>query len=390
MPAAEVRVLVVDDDPLIVRSFSRALGARGAAVVTAHDGRAALDAIEQRGERGAPRFDVVVCDIEMPRMNGIELLREVRKRDLSMPVVLVTGTHDETYEHEAHDLGVFELMHKPLEAQKLTWLVRRAARLCRIARAKDEALATLDQPLPRAGDRAGLEGSLARALDTAHLALQPIVRADGTIFAYECLLRSREPSLPHPGAVLDAARRLGDFLAVGRRVRALAADVAATLPPDVLLFVNVDVADLSDPELFVAGAGLAEHAHHVVIEVTERQSLDGVEGVARRAHELRTLGYRIAIDDLGAGYAGLGSFAELEPNFAKIDMSLVRDIHLSPIKQKVVTRLAQACHDLEVSVVAEGIENDAELEVVKACEVDLLQGYRIGRPGRLLDGLKVW
>jgi EAL domain-containing protein (putative c-di-GMP-specific phosphodiesterase class I)/ActR/RegA family two-component response regulator len=387
MPGTDVRVLIVDDDPLIVRSFSRAVGAQGASVVAASDGRAALDLLEARD---AGRFDVVVCDIEMPRMNGLELLREVRKRDLNMPVILVTGSHDEAYRHEAHDLGVFDFLHKPLEAQRLTWLVRRAARLCRIARAKDDALETLDCPLPRAGDRAGLEGSLDRALDTAHLALQPIVRADGAIFAYECLLRSREPSLPHPGAILDAARRVGAFTRVGRRVRALAAEVVRALPEKTLLFVNVDVDDLSDPELFEPRAGLGPHAERVVIEITERQSLDGVEGASRRASELRSLGYRIAIDDLGAGYAGLGSFAELEPSFAKIDMSLVRAIDESPIKQKVVTRLARACHDLEVCVVAEGIETDGELDAVKHSGCDLLQGYRIGRPGARLESERVW
>ena len=102
----------------------------------------------------------------------------------------------------------------------------------------------------------------------------------------------------------------------------------------------------------------------------------------QRIDKLRGLGYRIAVDDLGAGYAGLASFARLRPDVVKLDMSLVRALDTDPIRRKLVGSLTRASHDLGIQVVAEGIETEAERDAVAALEVDLLQGYLLGRPAR--------
>src|SRR3984885_4772506 len=83
-------------------------------------------------------------------------------------------------------------------------------------------------------------------------------------------------------------------------------------------------------------SGLAGIAGRVVLEITERASLDDVGDILARVQRLRTMGFRIALDDLGAGYAGLSSFATLEPDFVKLDMSLVRDVHRNPTKEKLI------------------------------------------------------
>jgi EAL domain-containing protein (putative c-di-GMP-specific phosphodiesterase class I) len=97
---------------------------------------------------------------------------------------------------------------------------------------------------------------------------------------------------------------------------------------------------------------------------------------------LRGLGYRIAIDDLGAGYAGLTSFAQLEPEVVKVDMSLVRGIDSSPVKQKLVRSIIALCTELGIQLVAEGIETPAERDAVVALGGDLCQGYLFAKPGR--------
>jgi EAL domain-containing protein (putative c-di-GMP-specific phosphodiesterase class I) len=98
--------------------------------------------------------------------------------------------------------------------------------------------------------------------------------------------------------------------------------------------------------------------------------------------ELRALGFRIAIDDLGAGYAGLTSFAVLEPEIVKLDMSLVRDVHKHPTKQKLIRSMTALCKDMGMTVVAEGIENVEERDAVIDLGCDLLQGYLFAKPGR--------
>jgi EAL domain-containing protein (putative c-di-GMP-specific phosphodiesterase class I) len=97
---------------------------------------------------------------------------------------------------------------------------------------------------------------------------------------------------------------------------------------------------------------------------------------------LRKLGYRIAVDDLGAGYAALGALASLEPEVVKLDMSLVRDIERHPVKQRVVTAIASLCRELGGRVVAEGVETKAELDTITNAGIDLIQGYLIAKPQR--------
>jgi EAL domain-containing protein (putative c-di-GMP-specific phosphodiesterase class I) len=163
-------------------------------------------------------------------------------------------------------------------------------------------------------------------------------------------------------------------------VRTAVAAAAVDAPADALLFVNVHGLELNDEELFAAGAGLGPHASRVVLEITERTGIDPAAGPTRVAM-LRKLGYRIAVDDLGAGYAALGALASLEPEVVKLDMSLVRDIDNSTQKQSIVRSMLQVCRDeLGVSVICEGVETAAERDTLDDLGSDTLQGYFFGRP----------
>jgi EAL domain-containing protein (putative c-di-GMP-specific phosphodiesterase class I) len=120
----------------------------------------------------------------------------------------------------------------------------------------------------------------------------------------------------------------------------------------------------------------------VILEVTERSSFARVPELRDRIKVLRELGYRIAVDDLGAGYAGLTSFAALEPEVVKLDMALVRGVDHEPIKRRLVGSMARLCRELGILVVAEGVETPAERDVLVDLGCDLLQGYLFGRPAR--------
>ncbi|MCP5157694.1 MAG: EAL domain-containing protein, partial [Ectothiorhodospiraceae bacterium] len=126
---------------------------------------------------------------------------------------------------------------------------------------------------------------------------------------------------------------------------------------------------------------LSKQAHRVVFEITERASLDDVPDASSRVAALRKLGFRIAIDDLGAGYAGLASFAQLEPDVVKYDMSLIRDVHQSPTKQKVLESMTRLFAELDLLVISEGVETPEERDTLTALGCDLLQGYQFARPG---------
>lgn len=371
------RILLVDDDDALRRVLREQLFEAGYRVTACADGNAALGELERSG------FDAVLSDIRMPGLEGVGLLRAVRERDLDLPVVLLTGMPTLESAIQAVEWGALGYLIKPIAGAELLATMDRAIKLGALARLKREALiaAGFDQT---SGDRAGLEASVTRAMGSLWIAYQPIVRSvDGAPFAHEALVRTRAAVFPHPGALFVAAERLGRLLELGRAIRG---EVAAALASGALpgtAFVNLHPADLGDESLVDPEAPLSRFADRVVLEVTERASLDGIPDVSGRIAELRRLGYRIAVDDLGAGYAGLASLAALSPEIVKIDMALVRDVDLDPVKRKLITSIAGACRELGIAVVAEGVETEGELQVVGLAGCDLVQGFLIGRPTAL-------
>jgi EAL domain-containing protein (putative c-di-GMP-specific phosphodiesterase class I) len=247
---------------------------------------------------------------------------------------------------------------------------------------KRDSLKLLGEEGTQAGDRAGLAASFDRALQTMWMAFQPIIDAKlKVVFGYEALLRSKEASLPHPGAMLSAAERLDRIFDLGRRVRALSAEAFAPLAGDALLFVNLHTRDLLDPALYDANAPLTKIARRVVLEITERSTIDDVEDIQARMASLRQHGFRLAIDDLGAGYAGLSSFVAVQPEIVKLDMSLVRGVHQSEVRQRLIASMTSLCREMGMRVVAEGVEVADERDAVLAFGCELLQGYLFAKPG---------
>jgi hypothetical protein len=123
-------------------------------------------------------------------------------------------------------------------------------------------------------------------------------------------------------------------------------------------------------------------AHRIVLEITERWSLERFHDVGERIRALRDLGFRVAVDDLGAGYAGLTSFARLRPEIVKLDMSLIRGVNDDPTRQHLIRSLNGACRDLGIRVVAEGVETKEERDTLVALGSNLLQGYLFSKPAR--------
>jgi EAL domain-containing protein (putative c-di-GMP-specific phosphodiesterase class I) len=371
------RVLVADDEPMLLRGFARVLVRAGFEVETARDGQQAAELLNHSD------FDAIVSDISMPGMDGLQLLRAARERDLDVPVILVTGAPAIETAVQALEYGAFQYLTKPVDAKQFEQAIEKAVRLHTMARMKREALSLLGSPGAQAGDRAGLEASFERALETLWIAFQPIVSAtDGSVFGYEALVRTLEPTLPHPGALLDAAERLERLRELGQIIRDRAALHMSEAPDRGCLFVNLHTRDLLDETLTHPNSPLSRIASRVVLEITERASLDEVKDIRTRVAELRAMGFRIAIDDLGAGYAGLTSFAMLEPEIVKLDMSLVRDVHKNATKQKLIRSMTALCKDMGMMVVGEGVETVEERDALIALGCDLLQGYLFAKPGK--------
>jgi EAL domain-containing protein (putative c-di-GMP-specific phosphodiesterase class I)/CheY-like chemotaxis protein len=366
------RVLVVDDDAGMRRVCARVLGYEGWDVTVVDGGKAALECV---AEHAAP-FDCIVSDVHMPEMDGFALIAAIRRYDDDLPVLLMTGDPSLDGAVRAIDSGAVSYLSKPFDHETLGAAVARAARRHGVARMRRRADAAPDSDLRDTIQR--FDSALAKSW----MAFQPILdlRTHRT-FAYEALVRTDEESLKRADVLIATAERLGRIHDLGRTVRAAVARAAPGIPDETLVFVNVHGLELTDEDLFGDSCALAPIASRVVLEITERIGLDAVAGPARVAM-LRRRGYRIAVDDLGAGYAALGAIATLEPEVVKLDMSLVRDIDQHPTKRRVVGAIATLCRELGSRVVAEGVETHAELAAVRDLGIDLIQGFLLARPTR--------
>jgi EAL domain-containing protein (putative c-di-GMP-specific phosphodiesterase class I) len=371
------RLLLADDDLMVLRAYGQLLSRAGFTVDTAASGTEALERVAHG------RYDAIISDLDMPGLDGLSFLRAVRAEDLDVPVLLVTGGPALETAVEAIEHGAFRYFSKPITGAVLIAAVTEAVRLHRLAKLKREALAVLDSDGRWMGDKASMEAAFGRALALLWMAYQPVLDLRlHRIVGYEGLLRSDEPTLARPDALLDAAERLGRMHEVGRRTRAVMAATARTIPDDVALFVNIHPIDLEDEELYSPDSPLSKVADRAILEITERVSLESLRNLRERANALREMGFRLAVDDLGAGYAGLNSLAKLQPDVVKIDMALIRQIDESTAKQRIVGSMARLCEEMQVMMVAEGVETVEERRTLDGLGCGILQGFLFARPTR--------
>jgi EAL domain-containing protein (putative c-di-GMP-specific phosphodiesterase class I) len=370
------RVLLVDDDPLILSLFGRVLRGAGYAVQELDDARCVADMLTRQ------RFDVVLTDLIMPGMDGIGVLKAIRAVHPEVPVVLLTGQGSFDSAVKAVEFGALRYLTKPVDLDTLVKVVDQASEVHHAAQTRELALQYYNQLAARENAREHLNAALDRALATLYMVYQPIVRwSDKSIFGYEALVRTTEDVLEAPPDLLGAAEALNRLPEVGRTIRRTVAETlsASELPQPVL--VNIHPRDLDDDELFSPGSPLAKMAGRVILEVTERAALDSSPEMQCRMESLRLAGYRIAVDDLGAGYSGLTSLAELHPNVVKLDICLTRGVSRDATKRKLVEMMVGLCKELQMALIAEGVETVEDRDALIEAGCDLLQGYLFGMAG---------
>jgi EAL domain-containing protein (putative c-di-GMP-specific phosphodiesterase class I) len=234
----------------------------------------------------------------------------------------------------------------------------------------------------RVSHSAPLGTLFARALSQSFVAFQPIVSyADRRVFGFEALVRSNAGLLSGAAELVGAAESLGSLPSLGRAVRGAVARAVPAAPADSVLFVNVHPRELLDPELSSPDAALSRVASRVVLEITERAAVERGPELCERIARLRRLGFRVAVDDLGAGFSSLDLLAEIRPDFVKVDMSLVRRLDGDETRRRIVGHLLALLRDLGTPAVAEGVETPGERDALLALGTPLLQGFLFGLPG---------
>ena len=214
-----------------------------------------------------------------------------------------------------------------------------------------------------------------------YIDLHPILVADTRqVYGYEALARGTLRTLRSPEIMFEVAAEADLLWELGRLCRSKAIEaMRERLTRGEFLFLNVDPHDFADPEFSQLDREVADPSR-VVIEITERTAIKDYPKFRERLKALRERGYRFAVDDAGSGYAGLGSIANLEPDFIKLDISLINCIDTNFIKQNLVETMVRFANDQGAKVIAEGVERAEEYETVKGLGVHLVQGFFLHRP----------
>jgi EAL domain-containing protein (putative c-di-GMP-specific phosphodiesterase class I)/GGDEF domain-containing protein/CBS domain-containing protein len=216
---------------------------------------------------------------------------------------------------------------------------------------------------------------------------QPIIDLkSGEFLGYEGLIRGPADSPLHsPINLFGAAEQQGLQLELEMLSRQIVLETFARLNLPGNLFLNVSPETMAHPSFkngqtlaFLEQLGIAPE--RVIIEITENQPTFDFEGMRTALLHYRSMGFKIAIDDLGEGFSSLRLWSELRPEFIKIDMHFVQGVDKDPIKLQFLKSIQQIAESCGTQVIAEGVETEAELRVVKDIGIALGQGYFIARP----------
>ena len=218
------------------------------------------------------------------------------------------------------------------------------------------------------------------------MAFQPIVdTVAGNVWGYEALVRGTDgQSAGQLLAQVDDTNRY----AFDQACRVKAIELASALFPvdsACRLSINFMPNAVYEPTACIRATLAAAQRtsfdpRRLMFEFTEDERISDTAHLENIVATYRRLGFATAIDDFGAGYAGLTLLAKFRPDLIKLDMDLIRGIATSPARQAIVASLAALARQLDIQVIAEGVETEAELTLLRSAGLRLFQGYFFARP----------
>lgn len=220
-----------------------------------------------------------------------------------------------------------------------------------------------------------------------HTVYQPIISLkNGSVLGYEALSRGpRDSMMESPTTLFEAARMYDKLWELELLCRIRALENAAWMNNGYKIFLNVDPDIIHDEKFrqgftkeFVQEYGI--NPENIVFEVTEKRSISDLAGFRKIITHYKDQGYKIAVDDAGAGYSGLNMITDIHPHFIKLDMNLIRDIDKTGLKYALVRNFNEFCQVTDIKLIAEGIETENELNALIDIGIEYGQGYLIQRP----------
>ena len=344
---------------------------------------------------GGDEFVVMLSDLSTSTQEAAALAQRIGEkilRGLSEPYVLRGHTHQGAASIGATLFGA--------SAQSAIELLRQAdIAMYQVKARRGNALCFFDPKMQTAiNDRAQLEADLRQALVAQQLVLhyQPQATLQGDVIGAECLLRWQHPQrgMVPPGQFIAVAEESDLILHIGQWVLHSACTQLARWQEQpqwahLQLSVNVSARQFRQSDfvhqvietLQVTGA----RAHLLTLELTESLVLDNVEDAIDKMHQLRTKGVRFSVDDFGTGYSSLAYLTRLPLHQLKIDQSFVRNLGARATDDVIVQTIIGMGRNLDLEVIAEGVETEAQKAILAGHGCDLYQGYLLARPMPVAD-----
>ncbi|HQP09805.1 MAG TPA: EAL domain-containing protein [Candidatus Omnitrophota bacterium] len=364
---AQKHILMVDRDGAFVQSTTKQLQSRGYRIDVAHSGKEALEKVNQYP-------DLILLDQELPDITGMQVCQEIRgeKRLNHISIIIFTPQNVSSERIKGFSCGADDCVSKPIDSEELVARIEAVLRRNQVfqqVQKEQGALAT------------ELKKILSEEMITPYF--QPIYSMKtGLPIGLEALSRPPTSGLIDNAEFLFKTALILDMYSEVERVcwKTAVARWKATINQEKL-FLNCTPYFIESGRLnegFIAGLEIDPGS--IVLEITERTAIQKYNVFLKELDMLRNIGIKIAVDDVGSGFASLDTVVEIRPDIVKIDRQLVRELHKDDLKYNIMQAIISFCKKSKVLTVAEGIEEEKELEAVNELGVDAVQGYLLARP----------
>jgi EAL domain-containing protein (putative c-di-GMP-specific phosphodiesterase class I)/FixJ family two-component response regulator len=369
------KVLVVDDEKSIAKTLTLLLETRGYEVDVAETGAQAL-------EKAMNKPDIILLDLVLPDISGFDVCRKLReeKNTRHLPIIILSVRYLYEDKIEGLYLGADDYITKPFEYEELF------ARMEAVMRRRDVFKSGEDE------ERGAVVVELRRIIDQKLIIpfFQPIFYLKPfRLCGFEVLSRPPTKSiLANPEILFEAALRFGVYydLEILGWTKAFQAISAKGYQGKIFLNANpylIESTEFSQVRTMIENFRIDKN--DIVFEITERSAIKDYKMFYDRLREYQHVGFGVAIDDLGGGFASLESIVEISPKYVKIDISIVRDLDKNPLKLSVVRFIINFCKENNIVSVAEGVETKEEFDILFNLGVDAVQGYFLAMPAAEID-----
>ena len=369
---AKRHILIADSDENFVKAMVRLLEARGYKVDAACDSADALEKVRQYP-------DLILLDQGLPDTGGLEICKKVREdsRLEHISIIVFTATQLPSDRVEGFSLGADDCVSKPVDDEELIARMEAVLKRNQVFCQVQEERSTLTTEL---------RSILSNETITPYF--QPIYSMK-TLKPIGLEALSRPPT----SGLIDNAEFLFKtalILDMYSEVEMVCWKIAVSKWKEM---VNTEKLFLNCTPYFIESGRLNEkflsqlgiNPSSIVLEITERTAIQKYDIFLKELNMIRGLGIKIAVDDVGSGFASLDTVVEIRPDIVKIDRQLVRDLHKDDLKYNIMQAIVSFCKKSNVITVAEGVEVEKELEAVIELGVDAVQGYLLAYPSPEID-----